>query len=218
MNPPESDITNPMHRFDDQARLVFRFAREEAVRLGHSRIAAEHLLLGVLRQETPITQALNQLGLSLKHARNRLEEIVGRRENTNPNAIPDITETARLSMEAAATEARRLQAEQIGIGHVLLGIIRQAEISARQLNGSTALTQILGEFDGGLRGVMRRVLESLRNPEPINAEVPIIENIQAKEITFKLEPELLKKLEQHANLAGLSLENSILEILRARMG
>ncbi len=206
-----------MHRFDDQARLVFHLAREEAVRLGHPRIAAEHLLLGVLRLESNATEALNQMGLSLKHARNRLEEIVGRRENLSPSTIPDITESARLSMETAAAEARRLQAEQIGVGHVLLGIIRQAEVTARQMNGSTALTQILGEYDGGLRGVMRRVLESLRNPSQTTPEIPILETRQPKELLLKLEPELYAKLEQHAIKNGKSLEISILEILRATM-
>ena len=141
-----------MHRFDDQARLVFHLAREEAVRLGHPRIAAEHLLLGVLRLENNATEVLNQMGLSLKHARNRLEEIVGRRENLSSSTVPDITESARLSMETAAAEARRLQAEQIGVGHVLLGIIRQAEVTARQMNGSTALTQILGNMRVGYAG------------------------------------------------------------------
>ena len=217
MNPPESAITNTMHRFDDQARLVFHLAREEAVRLGHPRIAAEHLLLGVLRLENNATQVLNQMGLSLKHARNRLEEIVGRRENLNPSNIPDITETAKLSMEAAATEARRLQSEQIGVGHVLLGIIRQGEVTARQMNGNTALTQILGEYEGGMRGVMRRVLESLRNPSQTTPEIPILETKQPKELRLKLEPELYAKLEQHAIKNEISLEISILEILRATM-
>jgi ATP-dependent Clp protease ATP-binding subunit ClpC len=206
-----------MHRFDDQARLVFHLAREEAVRLGHPRIAAEHLLLGVLRLENNATQVLNQMGLSLKHARNRLEEIVGRRENLNPSNIPDITETAKLSMEAAATEARRLQSEQIGVGHVLLGIIRQGEVTARQMNGNTALTQILGEYEGGMRGVMRRVLESLRNPSQTTPEIPILETKQPKELRLKLEPELYAKLEQHAIKNEISLEISILEILRATM-
>jgi ATP-dependent Clp protease ATP-binding subunit ClpA len=212
MNPTKPVITNPMHRFDDQARLVFHLAREEALRLGHPRIAAEHLLLGVLRQDIAATQVLKDMGLSLKYVRNRLEEIVGKRENLSASVVPDITEAARLSMEAAAAEARRLQAEQIGVSHVVLGIIRQAEISARQMNGSTALTQILGEFEGGVRGVMRRVLESLRNPELVTA-IPELPKVQ--EITLKLEAELQRKLETYAQNQGLSLELGILQILRA---
>jgi ATP-dependent Clp protease ATP-binding subunit ClpA len=213
MNPPKSDINEHMHRFDDQARLVFHLAREEAVRLGHPRIAAEHLLLGVLRLETSFTQTLNELGLTLKYTRNRFEEIVGKRESITTN--PEITETAKLSMEMAASEARRLQAEQISVGHVILGIIRQAEITARQMNSSTALTQILGEFEGGLRGVMRRVLESIRNP---TTEIPILETSQLQELILKLEPELYTKLEQHAKNQGKSVQASIHEILQATIG
>jgi hypothetical protein len=98
---------------------------------------------------------------------------------------------------------------------VLLGIIRQAEVTARQMNGSTALTQILGEFDGGMRGVMRRVLESLRNPSQTTPETPILETKQPKELRLNLEPELYAKLEQHAIKNEKSLESCILEILRA---
>ncbi len=194
-----------MHRFDDQARMVLGFAREEALRLGHPRIAPEHLLLGVLRQNSSVAQSLS---LSLGEARTRLEQIVGRREATSQTTEIEITEAARLSMETAAAEARRLQANQVSPGHLLLGVIRQAELSGRQITGGIAVTQILGELEGGIRGVMRRVLEGLRSVETSSAPEPIA-------MVLKLEPEFHQKLQVYADNKGQSLEATVLEILQA---
>ena len=193
-----------MHRFDDQARIVLGFAREEALRLGHPRIAPEHLLLGVLRQNNEVARTL---ALSLGEARTRLEQIVGRREASQNTEI-EITEAARLSMETAAAEARRLQASQVSPGHLLLGIIRQAEISGRQISGGIAVGQILGELEGGIRGVMRRVLEGLRTETANTVPQPIT-------IELRLEPEFHQKLLAYADSQKQSLEITILSILEA---
>ena len=37
-------------RFTERARKVIIFAREEAIRLGHSHVGPEHLLLGLIRE------------------------------------------------------------------------------------------------------------------------------------------------------------------------
>ena len=39
-----------MNRYDDRARLVFHYAREEGNRLGHAMVGPEHLLLGLMRE------------------------------------------------------------------------------------------------------------------------------------------------------------------------
>ena len=38
------------NRYDDRARLVFHYAREEGNRLGHAMVGPEHLLLGLMRE------------------------------------------------------------------------------------------------------------------------------------------------------------------------
>ncbi len=197
-----------MNRFDDQARLVFQYAKEEALQLGHLRITPEHLLLGVLRIEHPIKQTLVQLGLPLHHARHLLEKIVGQREALNQTVIPEVSQAAIATMEAAASEARRLQAPQIGISHLILGILRQADNAKGSIEGGTANSQILGGLDGGLRGVMRRVLESIHNTPLTATKIAV---------TIELEEDLYFKLAQHASKTNQGLETTIHEILRATM-
>jgi ATP-dependent Clp protease ATP-binding subunit ClpA len=200
-----------MHRFDPQARLVFHYAAEEARRLGHSRIAPEHLLLGALRLEHGAVHALNQMGLGLGVARQKLEDKVGRREPIPASQIPDISQAATDCMESAAAEARRLQAQQIGVGHVLLGIIRTAELSTRQLTGGLTVAQMLGELEGGVRGVLRRVLESLRQPNPSYVGLHLEPSAEAGQlepitIALQLEPDLHLKLLKEAQVTGVSVE------------
>jgi hypothetical protein len=209
-----------MHRFDAQARLVFHYAAEEARRLGHSRIAPEHLLLGALRLEHSTVKALNQMGLGLGAARQKLEDRVGRRDPIPASQVPDISQAATDCMESASAEARRLQAEQVGVGHVLLGIIRTAELSTRQLTGGLTVAQMLGELEGGVRGVLRRVLESLRQPSPSHLGLqleptpetaslkptPEAASLEPQTISLQLEPELHQKLLEAAREAGVSLQ------------
>lgn len=53
--------------FAESAKAVLMFGREEALKLGHSYIGSEHLLLGLLRlsDDDPTKQELSKAGLSL---------------------------------------------------------------------------------------------------------------------------------------------------------
>jgi ATP-dependent Clp protease ATP-binding subunit ClpA len=205
-----------MHRFDAQARLVFHYAAEESRRLGHSRIAPEHLLLGTLRFEHAAVEVLGQMGLGIIQARHKLEDKLGKREPIPANRIPEVSQAAVSCMEAAAAEARRLQAEQIGVGHVLLGIIRTAEASSRQMTGGILLAQILGELEGGVRGVLRRVLESLRQPTPALMGLQL-EPKPKVAVALLLEAETHSTLLETAKRFGMSAEALATQWLEERV-
>ncbi len=58
-----------MNTYDNRARLVFHFAREEAKALGHTAIDPEHLLLGLLREGGAASSLLTNIGITLDDAR-----------------------------------------------------------------------------------------------------------------------------------------------------
>jgi ATP-dependent Clp protease ATP-binding subunit ClpC len=67
--------------------VVLRFAREEAARLGHSYIGAEHLLLGLLRtQDVEVFDFLHRAGVSPDGVRVKLEAAVPAPEGAVSNA------------------------------------------------------------------------------------------------------------------------------------
>jgi ATP-dependent Clp protease ATP-binding subunit ClpC len=116
-----------MNRYDDRARLVFHYAREEGNRLGHAMVGPEHLLLGLMRETGTAAQILGEFGATLDGLRKKVEEIIGRGEGSRLNDAPAITPRARRVMELASAEARSLGAQVTSTEHILLGIIREGD-------------------------------------------------------------------------------------------
>ena len=116
-----------MNRYDDRARLVFHYAREEGNKLGHAMVGPEHLLLGLMREAGTAAQILQEFGASLEGLRHKVEEIIGRGEGSRLNDAPSITPRARRVMELASAEARSLGAQVTSTEHILLGIIREGD-------------------------------------------------------------------------------------------
>ncbi len=116
-----------MNRYDDRARLVFHYAREEGNKLGHAMVGPEHLLLGLMREGGTAAQILQEFGATLEGLRHKVEEIIGRGEGSRLNDAPSITPRARRVMELASAEARSLGAQVTSTEHILLGIIREGD-------------------------------------------------------------------------------------------
>jgi ATP-dependent Clp protease ATP-binding subunit ClpC len=116
-----------MNRYDDRARLVFHYAREEGAKLGHAMIGPEHLLLGLMREGGTACRILTEFGATLEGFRRRVEEIIGRGEGLRHTEAPAITPRARRVMELASSEARNLGSQVIGTEHILLGILREGD-------------------------------------------------------------------------------------------
>jgi ATPases with chaperone activity, ATP-binding subunit len=59
-------MTSGFERFSERARRALTHAQSEAQRLGHSYIDAEHVLLGLLGEETGVAaKVLSNLGVRL---------------------------------------------------------------------------------------------------------------------------------------------------------
>jgi ATP-dependent Clp protease ATP-binding subunit ClpC len=116
-----------VNRYDDRARLVFHFAREEGSKLGHAMIGPEHLLLGLMREGGTASRVLSEFGATLEAFRQQVEEMVGRGDGLPRNETAAITPRARRVMELAGSEARSLGSNVIATEHILLGIIREGD-------------------------------------------------------------------------------------------
>lgn len=121
-------------RFTERAQKVLALAQEEAVRLGHSNIGTEHILLGLLREGEGIAaKALVALGLGLEKIQKEVENLIGRGSNQPTNIA--YTPRAKKVIELSMDEARKLGHTYVGTEHILLGLIREGEgVAARVLN------------------------------------------------------------------------------------
>jgi len=79
---PTAHAQNASPPFTPRAKKVLELSLREALKLGHSYIGTEHILLGIIREgESVATQVLTQLGVSLAAARQRVIAHISGREH-----------------------------------------------------------------------------------------------------------------------------------------
>ena len=113
----------PFKYFNRNARRVMSLAHEEALRLNHTYVGTEHLLLGLVRVEKgSAVQILRKLGVEPKHVIGAVERRVGRGERP-PSGKPKLAPRVRRVIEHAFTQAQSLNHSRIRVAHLLLGLI-----------------------------------------------------------------------------------------------
>jgi hypothetical protein len=119
-------------RFTDSARQVLVLAQEEARLLGHNFIGTEHLLLGILHQDSEAAHVLTELGASPPAVRERVEETIGL-AGGRPSGSPPFTPRSKKVLELSLREALQLGHSNIDTVHILLGLVREGEGVACQV-------------------------------------------------------------------------------------
>ncbi len=113
-------------KFSERSAQVFVEAQNEAKEMGHSYVGTEHILLAILKQESPVSESLAELGITYSRAKNEVISIVGMGMRGMTNS-PQMTPRAKRIIELAYEEAKYLGSEKIQPEHILLGIIREGE-------------------------------------------------------------------------------------------
>src|SRR5437764_2845086 len=120
-------MSNKFDRFTKKARQVLTYAQEEAQLMNHGYIGTEHLLLGLVREQTGIpAKVLHELGVDLQKTREIVEEMVGKGKRGQFGRVSLTPRTKRV-IELAVDEARRMGHHYIGTEHLLLGLIREGD-------------------------------------------------------------------------------------------
>jgi ATP-dependent Clp protease ATP-binding subunit ClpA len=118
----------PSERLTPRARQVLGLARQEAERLQHGSIGAEHLLLALMREESGITSQI--LTQRLKLERDRIEDLVDDFSylgDTGASGRRDLSPEMKRALELAIQEADRMKQDHVGTEHLLLGLVRPTE-------------------------------------------------------------------------------------------
>jgi ATP-dependent Clp protease ATP-binding subunit ClpC len=141
--------------FTGEAREALARAQEEAARLGHGQANTGHLLLGLLRDGGGVAaKALAALDVTPDGAREVVENVGGRGEEGTLDRGPFTPRLARV-VELAPREAARAGQDRVGGGHLLLGLVREAN--------SVGL-RVLSALGASPADVRREVFGRLRNP------------------------------------------------------
>jgi len=115
--------------FSARVKDVISYSKEEALRLGHSFIGTEHLMLGILRDgEGKAISILKSIDLNLEDLRKKIE-ILNPASIENPSEINHkknlhLTRQAERALKTTFLEAKLFQNELINTVHLLLCILR----------------------------------------------------------------------------------------------
>ncbi len=121
-------------RYTEKARRVIFFARYEASQLGALQIEAEHVLLGLIREDKTISNRFfHRAQASVEAIRKDVESrIVLRPRHPHTIDLPLSIEAKRV-LAFSAEESERLSNRHIGTEHLLLGLLREENTLAAEI-------------------------------------------------------------------------------------
>ena len=123
-------------RFTDQARSAIGLAVEAAEALGHNYVGTEHLLIGLLREESGVaSRVLEAGGVKAEKVLELVNQLISPSQTVGTAERSTYTPGARRVLENSYREAVRFKAPLIGTEHLLIAMIRENDcVAVRLLN------------------------------------------------------------------------------------
>ncbi|MEO8696431.1 MAG: Clp protease N-terminal domain-containing protein [Acidimicrobiales bacterium] len=126
------------HGFDPGAARAVALAESEASQLGHDRVGTEHLLLGLLTNDSATSTMLTDAGVTLAAARNKVAEAVGPSSGERPDPrrrlLPKTARAAR-ALARSRRFAHARGSDVVTSQHVLTGVLDVEGIAGQVLRG-----------------------------------------------------------------------------------
>ncbi|MDN3359506.1 Clp protease N-terminal domain-containing protein [Actinomadura sp. DC4] len=133
-------------RFTEPARHALLQAQEEARTAGHAHIGTEHILLGLLHEPDALAaRAITAQSVTLDQVRTAVTAAFDPPEAEPPGGHIPFTRHAKKVRELTVREALRLDDEQVGTEHVLLGLLGEEEGRAAGVLAGLKVTKAAAE-------------------------------------------------------------------------
>jgi ATP-dependent Clp protease ATP-binding subunit ClpC len=194
-------------KYTEKARRVIFFARYEASQFGSPYIEAEHLLLGLLREDKALTHRFLRGHGAGEAIRKQIDDHTIVREKVSTSVDLPVSEEAKRVMVHAGEEAERLSHRHIGTEHLLLGLLRE--------EGSFA-AQILNEHGVRLSAIREELARTLQEAEVIEPREFVLLSEYSQYLTRRAREERLlpligreKEFEQMVHILGRSGKNNV---------
>ena len=144
-------------RLTERAQRVLAHAQEEAIRLNHSNIGTEHLLLGLMKEPEGIAaKVLESFNITEDKV---IEEVENLSVTVKSKWAHYIIHREQKVIELSMDEARKLHHNFVGTEHILLGLIRENEgVAAR----------VFANLDLNITKARAQVVKALGSPEMSN--------------------------------------------------
>ncbi|HWG28169.1 Clp protease N-terminal domain-containing protein [Actinospica sp.] len=127
-------------RYTDRARHVVVLAQENARQHGHPFISTEHILLGICQEDRDIgAAAIKACGVRVTDLQAAITTRLAPASSHLQGHIP-FAQEGKKTLELAARASLLLGHDQIGTGHLLLGLIEEGTGLAAQVLAETGVT------------------------------------------------------------------------------
>ena len=114
--------------FSKRVQTIMKFAKEEAIQLGHSYVGSEHLMLGIIREGSgKAIQLLEILECDLEEMRVMIEDMVKPSGGTMTLGHLPLTRRAERILRNTFIEASNLGSTQAEDFHLLLAMLQEKE-------------------------------------------------------------------------------------------
>lgn len=125
-----------MERYTPQAKEALSLAVGMAESLNHGYVGTEHLLIGLLQEETGVAaRVLEENGVEESKVVELVSQLISPNTSVQMAENAAYTPRARRVIENSYREAVRFKAAQIGTEHILIAILREGDcVASRLLN------------------------------------------------------------------------------------
>ncbi|MBZ0185183.1 MAG: protein kinase, partial [Candidatus Obscuribacterales bacterium] len=119
--------------FTDAAIKIIQLAQQETIESGHAVTGTEHILLGILSDETCRPSIiLKSMGITFAKAKEEVERIMGK---GNSSTSPDYSFSPRAKslLQSAQRDAERDGAQLVDTKHILLALLKMPRCTAQKV-------------------------------------------------------------------------------------
>ncbi len=150
------------YKFTNSAQKAIELANEIAIQLGHNYIGTEHILYGLVKEDTGVaSKVLRNQNVQVDAVLQEIEELIGKEEPTQ-SEIAGFTPRTKRVIENAFREARKLGSDYIGTEHMLIGIMRE---------GDSVAVRIMLDLGANPQKLYNEIVKVINEDENIGGQV-----------------------------------------------
>ena len=115
--------------FTNNVQLVLKFAKEEAIRLGHSYVGSEHLVLGLIKNKNGnAINLLEEIGCNINELEQMIEDLI-KPSGTNAMSLGHLPLTRRAEriIKNSYIESKKYNQKKADDIHILLSIAKEKD-------------------------------------------------------------------------------------------
>ena len=121
--------------FTNNVQLVLKHAKEEAIRLGHSYVGSEHLILGIIKNKNGnAIKLLEDIGCNINELEQMIEDLI---KTSSSNTVSlghlPLTRRAERIIKNAYIESKKLNQSKADDSHILLSIAKENDGIASEI-------------------------------------------------------------------------------------